>query len=155
MAIAEMPLVSGNPLDLLELRHRRRDSVLTQLAFAAHRHGVIRDVEALAALLARRERLGTTALGKGVVLTHARSILVSRSLWIVGRAPRGVDWGAADGEAVKLVVLRLEGLEQSATAHLARLVAAAQSLRQQRTRVRLATADADGALTLLQAGPVL
>lgn len=150
MAIVEMASVTRTPLDILDLRHRRRDTALTQLSAAAARKGVVRDEDALAALLARRERLGTTALGKGVALTHARSIVVKRPFWVVGRAPRGVEWSAPDGEPVQIVVLYLAPSTQSAAAHLARLSAAAQALRQQRTRQRLATAEAAAAFELLQ-----
>lgn len=150
MAIVETPLVTHTPLDLIELRHKRRESALTQLAAAAQRHGVVRDVGALIALLARRERLGTTALGKGVALAHARSIVVVRPFWIIGRSARGIDWSAPDGEPVQLAVLYLAHHEQSPATHVARLTAAAQALRQQRTRQRLATADAVTAFALLQ-----
>lgn len=150
MAIVEMPLASGTPLDLLELRHRRRESAFTQLAVAARRHGVVRDVEALVALLVRRERLGSTALGKGVALPHARSIVVVRPFWIVGRSPKGIEWGAPDDEPVQLAVLYLAHHEQSPASHLAKLALAAQALRLQRTRQRLLTADPAAALALLQ-----
>lgn len=152
MAIVETPSVTYTPLDLIELRHKRRESALSQLVAAALRHGVVRDVDALVALLARRERLGTTALGKGVALAHARSIVVVRPFWVVGRSPRGLDWSAPDGEPVQLAVLYLAHHEQSPATHIARLATAAQALRQQRTRQRLATADAATALALLQGG---
>lgn len=152
MAIAELPSVSNTPLDLIELRHKRRESALMQLAVAARRHGVVRNVDALFALLVRRERLGTTALGKGVALAHARSIVVVRPFWIVGRSPKGIEWGAPDGEPVQLAVLYLAHHEQSAATHLARLAAAAQALRLQRTRQRLLSADAAAAFALLQGG---
>lgn len=152
MAIVEMPLVSTIPLDCIELRHKRRESALTQLALAARRHGVVRDVDALLALLVRRERLGTTALGKGVALAHARSIAVVRPFWIVGRSPKGIEWAAPDDEPVQVAVLYLAHHEQSPATHLARLAAAAQAMRQQRTRQRLVTADPAAALALLQGG---
>lgn len=152
MAIVELTSVTRAPLDILELRHRRRDTTLAQLSAAAARHGVVRDVDALVALLARRERLGTTALGKGVALAHARSIVVTRPFWIVGRAPRGIEWAAPDGEPVQIVVLYVAPHTQSAGAHLARVAAATQALRQQRTRQRLVTADAATAFELLHGG---
>jgi len=150
MAIAEVPSVTGTPLDILELRHRRRETVLQQMAAAAARNGVVRDLEALVAALARRERLGTTALGKGVALVHVRSITVVRPFWIVGRAAKGVEWGAPDGGPVQLVVLYLAHHEQSAASHLARLAPAAQALRLQRMRQRLGSVDPATAFTLLQ-----
>lgn len=152
MAIADAPSVTHTPLDILDLRHRRRDSVIQQLAAAARRHGVVRHETALVALLARRQRLGSTALGKGVALVHARSIVVVRPFWIVGRAPRGVEWGAPDGEPVQLVVVYLAPHEQPAATHVARLTAAAQALRQQRGRQKLTTADAAAAFAILQGG---
>ncbi len=150
MAIAEVPSVTGTPLDILELRHRRRETVLQQMAAAAARNGVVRDLDSLVAVLVRRERLGTTALGKGVALTHARSISVVRPFWIVGRAPKGVEWAAPDGEPVQLIVLYLAHHEQSQASHLARLGAAAQALRLQRPRQRLASSDVATAFGLLQ-----
>ena len=152
MAIVEVAPVTYIPLDFIELRHKRRDSALTQLAAAARRHGVVRDVDALIALLVRRERLGTTALGKGVALAHARSISVVRPFWILGRSPKGIEWAAPDDEPVQIAVLYLSHHEQSAASHVTRLAAAAQAMRQQRVRHRLMTADAPAAFALLQAG---
>ena len=152
MAIVEVAPVTYIPLDFIELRHKRRDSALTQLAAAARRHGVVRDVDALFALLVRRERLGTTALGKGVALAHARSIAVVRPFWILGRSPKGIEWAAPDHEPVQIAVLYLSHHEQSAASHVSRLAAAAQAMRQQRVRHRLMTADAPAAFALLQGG---
>jgi nitrogen PTS system EIIA component len=150
MAIVEIPSVTYTPLDFVELRHKRRESALTQLAAAARRHGVVRDVDALFALLVRRERLGTTALGKGVALVHARSIVIVRPFWIVGRSSKGIEWVAPDHEPVQLAVLYVSHHEQSAATHVARLAAAAPAMRLQRVRQRLMTADAPTAFALLQ-----
>ena len=149
MAIVEVASVTGTPLDLIELRHKRRESALHQLAAAAGRNGVVRDLDALVATLVRRERLGTTALGKGVALAHARSIAVIRPYWVVGRAVKGVEWAAPDDVLVQLAVLYVAHHEQGAATHLGRLAAAARALRQQRTRQRLLTADAATAYALL------
>jgi mannitol/fructose-specific phosphotransferase system IIA component (Ntr-type) len=155
MAIAEVPSVTySSPLDIIELRHKRREAAFSQLAAAAQRHGVVRDLETLVAALARRERLGTTALGKGVALLHARSVGVVRPYWIVGRSTKGLEWPAPDGEPVQLVVLYLSHHEQSASSHLQRLSVAAQALRQQRTRQRLMVADPATAFALLQSNSV-
>jgi mannitol/fructose-specific phosphotransferase system IIA component (Ntr-type) len=150
MAIADVPSVTYIPLDLIELRHKRRESAFTQLAVAAQRHGVVRDLDVVVAALVRRERLGTTALGKGVALTHARSIAIARPFWVVGRSPRGMDWAVPDDEPVQLVVTYFAHAEQSLDSHVSRLLVAAHALRQQRTRQRLMTVDAAAAYALLQ-----
>jgi mannitol/fructose-specific phosphotransferase system IIA component (Ntr-type) len=150
MAIAEVPSVTYTPLDFVELRHKRRESVFQQLATAAQRHGVVRDLDVAVAALVRRERLGSTALGKGVVLTHARSIAIVRPFWVVGRSPKGLDWAAPDGEPALLVLAYFAHAEQSLESHVARLSAASQALRLQKARQRLMTVDAPSGYALLQ-----
>ncbi len=153
MAIADIPPVTDTALDIVELRHKRRESALTQLVVAAHRHGVVRDDAALIAALLRRERLGSTALGKGVAVSHARSVAVAKPFYVLGRSARGLDWPAPDAQAVNLVVLLLTPAEMSADAHLERLASAAASTRLQRTRHKLLESDAATALALLRGAP--
>src|SRR5262245_17059713 len=74
-----------------ELRHRSRDSVVAQLADTAHRAGVARGSGALIELLRARERVGTTAIGKGVAVPHARSLTVDRPALVVARTHRGIE----------------------------------------------------------------
>ena len=80
MAIAEISPLTDTSLDLLELRHRRRESALHQLVQCAFEHQAVRHPALLETSLLRRERLGSTALGRGHAVTGAWS-------WCV-RAPR-------------------------------------------------------------------
>jgi mannitol/fructose-specific phosphotransferase system IIA component (Ntr-type) len=53
-----------------------------------------------------RERLGSTAIGRGVAVPSARTGLVAGPVGVVGRCPRPLDWpGAADGGPVRVVCL--------------------------------------------------
>ncbi len=52
--------------------------------------------------LLERERLGSTGLGHGIALPHARVPEVSRSLGAFVSLARGVDYDAADDEPVDL-----------------------------------------------------
>ena len=106
----------------------------------------------LLASLLRAEKLIGSGLGKGVAVPHARSLAVTRPFLMIGRASRGLDWDAANGSAVQLVVLVLSPAETSAERHLERVVRAAHAARTQRTRTRLMEAGAAAALALLD-GP--
>jgi PTS system fructose-specific IIA component/PTS system nitrogen regulatory IIA component len=54
----------------------------------------------------RRERLGTTAIGKGIAIPHSRSHLVDGAKVLVGRCPQPIDWpGSLDDTTVKVVTL--------------------------------------------------
>jgi mannitol/fructose-specific phosphotransferase system IIA component (Ntr-type) len=56
----------------------------------------------------QREALGSTGLGWGVAVPHAKSDLVEEVLGVVGRSPAGVAWpGALDEVPVRVVVLLL------------------------------------------------
>lgn len=60
------------------------------------------------AAVRRREQLGTTALGSGIAVPHARTDTVSELVGLVGRAATPFEWpGALDGGPVKFVCLLL------------------------------------------------
>ena len=56
-----------------------------------------------------RERLGSTGLGRGVALPHTRYAIngVTRTQIIFGRHREGINYGALDGQPVKLFFLLL------------------------------------------------
>lgn len=65
----------------------------------------------LAALL-KREELGSTAIGGGVVVPHALSPDVNRAIGALATFPEGVDFGAPDGQPVQRVFLLLSPLNE-------------------------------------------
>jgi mannitol/fructose-specific phosphotransferase system IIA component (Ntr-type) len=152
MAITDVPTVSSLPLDLVELRHKRRESALTQLVAAAETAGIIRDADVLLASLLRAQRLGSTAMGRGLAVPHARSFAVNRPAMLLGRSLRGVDWGAEDGLPVQVVALVLSPAATPMGMHVERVAAALHTLRLQRTRQRLLDLDVAGVVALLRGG---
>jgi fructose-specific phosphotransferase system IIA component len=52
-----------------------------------------------------RENLGTTGIGFGLALPHARTDAVKQILILIVRIDQGVDFKSLDGEPVKLVFL--------------------------------------------------
>jgi mannitol/fructose-specific phosphotransferase system IIA component (Ntr-type) len=150
MVIAELPSVAGIPLDIVELRLKRRDSAWTQMVVAAHAAGAVTEPDVVLAALAHRERLGSTGIGKGCVLAGIRSLAVVRPHIVLGRTSRGIEWGAADEAPVTLAVLLLSPATQGADAHLDQLARLSQALRLQRSRHKLAEAPLALAAVLLE-----
>lgn len=124
-----------------ELKPRTKDPVLAQMVAVAHRAGVTRVAGPLLELLRLRERLGTTAIGKGVALPHARSLTVDRPALVVARSARGIAWDAPDGQPVHLLIMALSPGEWGDDAHHAFLARAAGAARLQRNRQRLLEAE--------------
>ena len=51
--------------------------------------------------LRRREKLGSTGIGKGIAIPHCRSLVVNRLRLAYGRKSEGIDFDAIDGAAVQ------------------------------------------------------
>ena len=129
-----------------DLKTRRKPSALQELVGRAHEAGVVRDPQVLQAILLLRERLGATAVGKGVAVPNARSVVVSEPRVVVGRSRRGLDWGAADAEPVHLVLLVLSPAETADDVHVDLVARAAAALRLQRHRQRVLDAESFAAV---------
>ncbi len=74
-----------------------------------------------------REDLGSTGIGKGVAVPHAKHDSVDGLVAAFGRSKKGIEFAALDGQPVQLVFLILSSKEHSgqhlgALARVARLV---------------------------------
>ncbi len=63
--------------------------------------------DGVAAALLRREELGSTGIGRGIAIPHAKHPVVESVVAAIGRIPIGVDFESLDGEPVHLMVLVL------------------------------------------------
>ena len=141
MTLVTAAAVSDPSLYIPDLKSKKKESALGELAAAAHRAGTVREPRWLDELLRGRERVGNTALGKGVAVPQARSLTVVRSQLVVARATRGIEWGADDGQPVSLIFLVLSPGECSEEAHHASIARAVAMGRLQRHRQRLLSAS--------------
>ena len=55
--------------------------------------------------LLAREELGSTGIGRGVAVPHAKHESMEKPVGIVGRSEEGIDFQALDGQSVDLVFL--------------------------------------------------
>ena len=94
-------------------------------------------------MLLEREKLGTTAMGDGVAIPHARMESLGRLLGSFGRSREGVEFDSIDGEPANLFFL-LVAPGQGGSAHLLTLAKLSRMLGSDEFRARLAelqTAD--------------
>lgn len=113
---------------ILEMDVGSKPALLQTLAArAALRLG--RDEQEVSAALLARERLGTTALGRGVALPHARLAGGDPPLMLFARLRRPIDFEARDEEPVDLVFAVLWP-EEAAEGFLPALSGLCRSLRE-------------------------
>ncbi len=86
------------------------------------------DRRAIFDALQARENLGSTGLGKGFALPHARLDALSESFALFVRLARPIDFAAIDDRPVDLVILLL-GPVDNGNQHLATLAALSRPLR--------------------------
>ncbi|HEY7529316.1 MAG TPA: PTS sugar transporter subunit IIA [Gemmatimonadota bacterium] len=87
----------------LELGATSRDDALDEMVSLLRLEPRARDV--LLNLLRKREALGSTGIGSGVAIPHARSLVVDRLRVAFGRKPSGLEFGAVDGQPVRFLFL--------------------------------------------------
>jgi len=90
---------------LLDLSATEKDAAIEEVAARLRTDARVSDWERFLADVFERERLGTTALGRGVAVPHARTESVSGFVAAVGRSAAGVAFGAPDGEPVRLILV--------------------------------------------------
>ena len=110
-----------------DLRPRTKTALLGDLAGRAAA-ALALDPVAIAAAVLAREALGTTGVGAGLAVPHARLPGLSTPAGFLAQLARPLDYAAIDGKPVDLVFLLLSpaGDDQ---AHLANLAAISRRLR--------------------------
>lgn len=101
---------------------------------AARLHGV--DQAAVLAALNERERLGSTGVGQGVALPHARLKGLERLTGLFWRLAEPIDYDAIDDAPVDLIFVLLVPQDND-TQHLKALAKIARRLREPSVRERL------------------
>jgi PTS system nitrogen regulatory IIA component len=135
---------------VLDLGATSKRAVLQALAAEAATRAGRPEAEILEALQAR-ERLGSTALGRGVALPHARLEGELTPVVLVARLRRPVDFEARDEEPVDLVILVLwpDALPEG---FLPLLAETCRSLREPQVLRRLRAAGSAAEVVALLAG---
>ena len=115
---------------LCNVRAADKDRLLRELTGRAA-NALRLDAAALADAIAQRERLGSTGMGDGIAIPHARIAGLSKPFGLLARLRRAIDFAAIDGQPVDIVFLLLlpsaaRGEQLTALASVARRLRDAQ-----------------------------
>lgn len=89
----------------LDMKTQAKIPALHEVAALLGGCPAVPDRDAFIREILAREQVGNTALGHGVAMPHARTDLCREIVIAVGRSVGGIDYGAADGQPVRLVFL--------------------------------------------------
>lgn len=136
---------------ILDLRAPDKRRVLEELARRASGLAGI-EPSAIAEALNKREQLGSTGMGSGIAIPHARLPSLAQPVGVFARLRQAVDFDAIDGQRVDLVFLLLLPAEADGE-HLNALACVARRLRDEQVRAGLRKGrDADGLFEILTLG---
>ncbi len=103
--------------------------------------------------LLAREKLGSTAMGNGVAIPHARLPAMTSIVGLFARLDKPADFEAADGQGVDLIFVLLAP-EESGADHLRALARVSRLLRDSALRKKLRETTEPQALYALITEPV-
>jgi PTS system nitrogen regulatory IIA component len=123
---------------MIDVRASQKATLLQELAaIAAASLGLPADQ--VTSHLLKREELGSTGIGQGIAIPHARLPDLKRPYGLLAKLKQGIEFDAIDGQAVDVVfVLLLPAAAENEA--LAALALVARTLRSPDTRARLRAA---------------
>jgi PTS system nitrogen regulatory IIA component len=121
---------------LVDLKGQTKPEVLAELADSLVAAVPSLDRAELYAMLIEREKLGTTAMGDGIAIPHARIESLDRVLAVFGLSRAGVDFDSLDGRPTHLFFL-LVAPGREGSAHLLLLARLSRLLGVDAFRARL------------------
>ena len=126
------------PLIVADLRATNKEGVLRELTehLCTQAHDVRCNVDEVLTALVNRERLGSTGVGEGVAIPHAKIPGLKSLVACFGRTLAGVPFDAIDAQPVRLIFVLLVP-ENSAGAHLKALARISRLLKNREFRDRL------------------
>ena len=127
-----------------------QEELIRELASRGAATGQVADVEGVVQAALRRESHGTTAVGDGIAIPHAKTDAVSSPFIGFARVAKGMDWNASDGKPASLVFLIGVPESQAGDEHLKILAQLSRTLMRKQVRTELESADSpEAARTIL------
>jgi len=112
-----------------ELKSKKKSAALEEMVAHLAQHQVARQADALLEVLRQREALGSTGIGKGIAVPHARSTMVAERAVLLARSSKGVEFDAVDESPVHLFFLIVAPLTEKDPIYLQMLAQIVRSVR--------------------------
>lgn len=91
----------------LDLKSKNKNSVIKELYENIKATGLVKNAELGFSDVCAREEMGSTGIGKGVALPHAKTKAVDELIITLGVSKNGIEYGALDEENVRIFFMFL------------------------------------------------
>jgi len=89
----------------LNLLATDKESAVKAVAYMGKDHPEIDDFPSFCRAVYEREAAGSTSIGRGIAIPHARTDVLKQMVLIVARCPEGISFGEKDAEPVRFIFL--------------------------------------------------
>jgi len=86
----------------LQLKGKNKKEIIEELVVLIAKSNRLKNKKAFLKSILEREKLGSTGIGNGVAIPHAKSKAVRDFVLVFARKDSGIDFGALDGERTYL-----------------------------------------------------
>lgn len=116
----ELTLIDLTDKDLINMNIQSayKTDAIEELITEANLQGIVDDKEAVIQAVLNREEQGTTGMGGGVAIPHAKSPHIKEATVVFGRSKDNIDWESLVESPVQIVFLILVPEEQKGDVHL-------------------------------------
>jgi mannitol/fructose-specific phosphotransferase system IIA component (Ntr-type) len=144
----ERPMTDQEFIDLFreelyitDIQARNKKELLEEFADLLVRTGTISKRSIVLDMLTRRERLGSTAIGKGIAIPHGRTLMARVLIVAFGRCPKGLDFDAPDDQPVRLCFLIIAPYREREQRYLPALGKIAEVFQEKKLREKVLQAE--------------
>jgi mannitol/fructose-specific phosphotransferase system IIA component (Ntr-type) len=144
----ERPMTDQEFIDLFreelfiaDVKARSKQEVLEEFADLLVHAGTISNRDIVLDMLTRRERLGSTAVGRGIAIPHGRTLMARNLIVAFGRCPEGLDFDAPDDQPVRLFFLIIAPYRERQQRYLPALGKIAEVFQEKKLRERVLQAE--------------
>ena len=89
----------------LDIESTEKTGSIVEMAESFARERIIGDKRVFLREVLGREKAGSSGIGEGVAIPHARTAMVEEIIIAFGRSRRGISFGSLDGKPVHLIFL--------------------------------------------------
>ncbi|MGB9642146.1 MAG: PTS sugar transporter subunit IIA [Candidatus Ratteibacteria bacterium] len=112
---------------LIGMKAAQKQDALDELLQVLEHNGILKDRKQVLETLMEREKLGSTGIGQGIAVPHAKTDQINKLVCALGISEKGIDFDSLDGEPVYIIFLVLApagatGIHLKALAKIARLL---------------------------------
>ncbi|MDR2617206.1 MAG: PTS sugar transporter subunit IIA [Endomicrobium sp.] len=111
-----MDFLSRNEI-IVDLKATDKKSAIVELVNVLEKTKKIKKTDEIINVLLEREKLGSTGIGQGVAIPHAKTDVLSEQMGVLGISHKGIEFNSLDGELVHIIFL-LVGPVEVAGQHL-------------------------------------